>query len=615
MSHHANKGKKSSYRKDKPKGKPKWVRYYGADKEKRPKDESVSVEEDFKDMDESRKFKRPILRGVTTAEVCTFFVRVKSYLVQVSAAQLSSSKLREAKNLVYCMTPEVMRYLVDHGFNNQQIRAADGSRITKADQITSDLFFRWVEKKAVRKDGPDLENRKQAFREKLLDEGKFRFTYVPGAGTIREQLLFHDSRLSLHYEENGMEEVMTDQDKIALYIRLLSPWALARCAVLAITEPGHDFTDMIDPDVKEKIKTDYGVFRKEIIACIVTEIAAGIQWNPEMLHSLNGKELTTAEQIQVGSLFKEALQARKAKRTEYRLKTLEEKLLKRDKRPESESKKKFKRAAVVEEEESESTASSGTDSTSTSAGKEDSSSSEEEKETDSDSDLDETSFNAVKMAFIRGNEKRGFACSNCGNMGCFSATCKEPCKFCQKAGCNSWMCAKRPQGYGKGAADKRKADWADHKKAKRIKKVKSVRVRKLNVKPVNQVSASICECYETDKVLLDTGSDKCCIPMALLKDIEKRVGNRIHTIKSNKPMYAEFANGEKVKCEYYAILPIVEFRQRGGGVIVKTNLKCLVIPGDLKELIIGQDLLVEEWGINVVELFNNLNRGSSPVSH
>jgi hypothetical protein len=593
--------------------------------------ENNSVEEDFKVMDERRKFKRPMLNGVTTAEVCTFYARVKSYLVQVSAAQLSSGKLREAKNLVYCISPVVLRYLVDYGFKNQRIKSEEGQEITHSEQITSDLFFLWVKRKAVRTDGPDLESRKQDFIEKLMENGKFRFTYVEGAGTMKEQLMFHDSKLSLHYEENGMEEVMTDQNKIAVYIRLLSPWALARCTILAVTQPGRDYLDSITGDAADRLRTDYAYFKKEVIQCIVTEIAAGIQYNTDMLRSLKSKELTTAEQLQVGSLFKEALNARKAKKTEYRLKTLEDKVLnklnnKPDYRNKTDNSKGFEpirrtKVAVVSDrgddtdntDNMEGESSSIGDSSSISDGDAFMTRSDGMESSDDESGCytdDDIRFNAVKMAFIRGNEKRGYACSNCGKTGCFSATCKEPCKFCTKTGCKSWTCIKRPEGYGKGATNnyKRKNtdSWKDTNKIKKVKKVKRVKVRKVNARHVNQVSATICGTYETSKVLLDTGADRCCITMALLKEIESRIGYRIRTKRSENPVNVEFANGEKVKCCYYANLPIVEFRQKHGGIIVKENLNCLVIPGDLMELIVGQDLLEREWGINVVQLFNDL---------
>jgi hypothetical protein len=558
-------------------------------------------DENYEVNDESKRFKRPILAGVTTGEVCTFYAKVKTYLAQVSAAQLSSSKSREAKNLIYCATPVVLRYLVDYGFKNQKITGDGGVAITSIDAVTSDLFYAWVEKKASTSSGPDVENRKKAFIEELLTSGKHRFKYVPGDGTMREQLLFHDSKLAVHYDEQGMGKVMTDRDKIALHIRLFTPWALSRCSILALTAPGHVFLNSID-ETRKLIESDYSVFKKEIFEVIVHEIAAGIQWNPDMLNSLCKNDLTTAEELQVGSLFKESLKAKEVKKNEYRLQALEKRVL-GDRYPSNSNgsmsnNKRTKIKKVVSHDSEEEAVTSDEDvgkdamSMDESSGDEDGSSS---SSSTSEEGLDDDSYNLIKMRFLRENERRGNACTNCGKLGCFSAKCNEKCKFCLKSGCNSWTCSKRPKGYGKNDAFVNKKGF------------KKVHIRKLNVYRVNQVSATICNYYEVNGVLLDSGADKCCITQKLLNSIESRTGNRITTKKLSNPIFAEFANGDTVKCSYIATIPIVELRQKNGGIVPLANLKCLVIPGDLEELIIGQDILVGVWGIDIVEAFNKLN--------
>jgi hypothetical protein len=118
------------------------------------------------------------------------------------------------------------------------------------------------------------------------------------------------------------------------------------------------------------------------------------------------------------------------------------------------------------------------------------------------------------------------------------------------------------------------------------------------------VLGNICGVLE-DEILLDSGADVTCISQGLLKEVEKRLGSRVRTERMRKPVEVEFADGSVVKCGYVVHLPFVEFRQRHGGTISKTQLKCLVLPGRLDELIVGLDLL-QEWNISLVDQFNNL---------
>lgn len=539
-------------------------------------------EEDYRD-DDNKRFKRPMLTGVDVTSVATFHAQVKFYLNQVSAAQLSANKTKEAKNLMYSVSPVVLQYLADHGMREMNVTNNAGGQVTDVSQITSDMILHWVKLKAATSTGKDVENRKMLFRDSDLKSEKLRFQFVHGNGSLRDQLLFHDSTLSLYYEEMGMSTVMNDKDKIALYIRLLHPWALARCAVLALTRDRHEFASRA-PHIRQLIESDYKVFKFELCHVITNEIGAGVEWDNQPFTSLCRDDLTEAEERQVGFLFKEALNARKNNKNAHILQKLQEKVIHAGMK--KAKVKKSSTAAVSSEDEASDEESESGDSSASASNSDDGSVSSGGSDSDTDAMNDED-YNRVKMKFFKETERRGNKCTNCDEAGCFSRTCKKPCKFCSKAGCNSWTCTRRPTGYGK-----------------KENKSLPTKVRKLDISRSNQVAATICEVYETDGVLLDSGADKACITTKMLKKVEERLGSRLYSKKLVSPVRAEFANGDMITCRYQVTVPVVHLRQRSGGIVTLENVKCLLIPSELEEIILGQDVLVDLLGIDVVGLFN-----------
>lgn len=569
--------------------------------EERNRDGSRFQTEDFSSSKE-KKFQRPLLEGVSIEEVSTFYYKMKMYLAQVQAAQLSASKLREAKNLVYCITPIVMRFLVDFGFNELGIQA-NGLPIASAEQVTSDLFRQWVVAKVGEPAGADQERRKKEFREKMFQTKDSRFAYKKEKGTMLVQLQLHVSRINTWMEEYGVVTLFTEGDKIILYIRMITPWSLARCAVLAMTTPGYTFKTA--GMTVARLADNYSIFVVEFIYVVTHTIASGIEWSAEMLRHLDGDDLTQIQLCQVGNVLREALLARREYQTAKMLAEFRMKEVEKYKSKPSDWKPKVRRVEVEEDAGAVSDASEGVEESyerigGYGAGDTADSGTEVDDEEDrqsrgSEDTLSDEEFEEIRMRYLKQQEKKSRGtCTNCGKAGCFSATCKDPCKFCKRDNCNSWKCSQRPMGYGK-------ARTTSHNTP-----LRKVHVRMLKTVSVKQIRATMCGDFETDKVLLDNGSDICCITQKMLDKMERTMGSRMYTRKLTVPVAAEFANGSTERCHYKVKLPVVNLHQRDGRMITLESVWCLVIPGKLEEFIIGRDVLEKRLGISVEEIFHGL---------
>jgi hypothetical protein len=211
-----------------------------------------------------------------------------------------------------------------------------------------------------------------------------------------------------------------------------------------------------------------------------------------------------------------------------------------------------------------------------------------------------------KMAHKDKSDSAVLPCSNCNRVGHWSYECFKPCKFCNTPDCNSWKCEKRPAGYGQkkfAAFVPRAGDKAVGSQRIPLKRTK-YKLYEMRTQQLFQVTANVAG-YLTNRVLLDSGSQKVCGTYKLIEAVEKEIGSALKRFRLKTPIRCEFFDGTTVDCLMVVYIPFLVLHRKGGRPVTVKNLRVLIMEGTEEELVLSHAFLTEILKINIGEIFQN----------
>jgi hypothetical protein len=360
--------------------------------------------------------KRPVLLHRDYASIHQFMSQWKFYCYRVNTSGMSNRKKKEALNVCTCLADSVVHSLITFELPHLHIFKTPPTDTTPAVQydledLTPDIVLQWLNTKLRQMIGrADMIPIIESMEKEIFGSSKYLFSYQPGKGTLREQLEDHSMLIYMLYEKYGAEDAISDITKVNHWIRLLRPWPMIKQAMLWMAQPNYNFQKTAYHLLTD-ILTHYRDFIDETIHVITTYLAPTIGICPSILSDLDAFPLTSDEIILLGPTGSTLLNAAFDDNNHD-----EDHLLKR-------------KGVSITTSPTSSTASATT------------------KKRKSQRSL---LITGRATEYVDGNESATgiMICSNCGATGCFSSRCSNPCKFCNKVGCNSWTCSRRPVGYG-----------------------------------------------------------------------------------------------------------------------------------------------------------------------
>jgi hypothetical protein len=184
--------------------------------------------------------KMPILKGRDVASCAKFLPR----------STWGENKKKDNLNLVGSLDRYLKRTILEYGLPEARmyksvVRSPAGDIISAENYLeedfTAEIFLAWVEWKAGQGvTGGLATTLVKELTEELMKDRQNLFTYDEGRGTIEEQLQDWVSRVEVNSTGIG-KETFSDEERITLMLRLLRPFGLARCAVLAMHAPSYRF--------------------------------------------------------------------------------------------------------------------------------------------------------------------------------------------------------------------------------------------------------------------------------------------------------------------------------------------------------------------------------------
>ena len=113
--------------------------------------------------------------------------------------------------------------------------------------------------------------------------------------------------------------ILSDTEKIVIYIRKLTPWSLAKHVLLTMCDLDYWFADdeYKHEDIKIRIEDNYDVFVDAFLRCAAGKIFVALTYSPTFLNDLDGQPLNSMQEITLRKVFKQALNAKEKSRQMY----------------------------------------------------------------------------------------------------------------------------------------------------------------------------------------------------------------------------------------------------------------------------------------------------------
>lgn len=598
--------------------------------------------------------RRPLLEGRASYQVLKFLKEWEAYTMRVRSSTLPDAKKEEALNVSLSITDEtleaVVRYeLLKFGIHLPPTHPGGPVIAYTKQELTTPILMQWLTAKGTAPLSIDeIVSGKKALEEELFRRNYYShsFLYNSAKGPIKEQLEDHAMALDNVVENFGLKNALTDRQKVAYWIRLVRPKALSVKALLWMTSPGYEIrwtfvpaTGPMRRATVSELMDDYFQFVTEFTHIVSTCLLTCLGVNPSAMAGFIPKALTLDERGQLGTELTLLLE----NRVEYpfvrgKYPAVPTKGVKAVKRGRSLSgfkqpHLKLRRLEVVDEDVGDDEDLVDEDENDfDNSGYSDEGDVEHEactdEELDAMDDLNEEEIETVMMRASRIQQRaaniiEGRPCSNCGKKGCFSMRCKEPCKWC-KACSNSWTCFERPVGYGSkkeehprrndlGKARSTSSNYqpvgtgVPSRGSSSIFKRNSVRIRKIYISAAPTLEATLCGILRVLEVLIDTGAQLCSITRKLLAKLAASIRGGLQITVLEESVQLEFADGSTRPCTEKVFIPIMDIHLPSGRTLTVKNLHMLIMESDLEEVILGNHLLKETFGLDILDIMDHVN--------
>lgn len=614
---------------------------------------------------------RPLLTQIDWTSIHKFDQEWNKYVFQVKASAMEDRKKREALNITASISELVLELLIlwelpafgilrpatkevtaEQATEETPQQKAEIERPYRLEELEASIIERWLQAKLQqRSEQRHVLELKDKLRQELFMRGSgYWFSYVPGQGSLREQLRVYTAKLGLNFKRSGLNQALSEMEKISLWLKLLRPWQTAKHAVLWIANPEYIFHTPGITNISMLLKNSLNFF-DEAIEVIASSLAPTIAMAPDALNSLSATSLTSDEETLVGEALARCLREGKEQALAKRVRRLEEQVMSKRtrmiqppfKRMHLETRKskhvrtipsrapgkkaQFWKSRKVQEVE----ASSGSgeeyneaDDMQEEQGLEELSDDASMHETegirasyiDSDSnslaDCGEEEVERVAMKVMQAREQLAKACSNCNQPNCFSNRCPQPCKFCKKERCNSWVCFERPAGYGSAKAPSRAT--LSERRTSAFKRNQEVwEYRRVVTEEIPNVKSEILfaldqKGYSLGNVLVDPGSQGCSVTTKLIEKMEAEGYGKLPIRNLKTKVVAEFATTKcSLDCTQGTTVPFLRMHVSADKALTLANLDCVVLDSDREEFIIGNRFLITVLGANVLDLLRRLD--------
>ena len=632
---------------------------------------------------------RPILKAVDAISVRKYVLEWTNYTARVHASDMEESKKRTALNHVPSFSSDLIQYIIEYelpaaGIYKQPRIVHPGGIIPAVhftiEDLSSALIEQWLSYKKIEQLGMEETDRITAQLVKEFNNFNGdapKFSYDPGMGSLRQQLQFYTTKVNERIRGYGLMDTLTSTLKITLWITRLKPWAAIKNACIIMAQPAYSFKSF--PLPFHELHKNYAAFVEEVIWALEQHVAAALPMNPSFLFTLPKTKITPEERNLLGTRLADILNqtypnykgqatflnnirstqpllpakrlASYPPRPDIRNRSANTQAGRLKYGPNTWRAYKMRRIEYPNQEEMERQYyrdNSDSDDTNLAMDVPDPIQYTEENYTtpdyqdtedstmiiddlSEDSGADEEELNTMEMRAIHLKDKRGLQCSNCGKAGHFSTNCTEVCKFCKKAGCNSWTCFQRNLGYGsrkpmhisqaqlsaktKTIQDRNNRPYPVHSAFKKGEISYQFRIVKL-ADGLPSIQATVItdgrtEGVENFKLLVDTGAEKCSITSALLQRVQTELQNSLLVEPLPHRILAEFADHSTRECSEHVNLPLLKLIVQPKNTEPKqlrfANVDCVVMPSNQEELILGNWWIKDILGINVLDLIAHLD--------